>query len=145
MHEGLKNNIREWPTNQQFANFLQHNTTLSPLQQDEQAKKVDAFLRTCLDRLNKNFSRWANDFLVCTIGGEAICAKYVVKYLLKIDDGIATNITYHSEFHGLTFDIDNFCHFIKDKCVSHSNVMQSNHLTQFAPEALQLISSGEQL
>ena len=84
MCEGFKSNIRQWPTNQHFANFLQHNILLSALQQDEQAKKVDAFLSTCLDRLNKTFSRWANDFLVCTIGGEAICAKYFVKYMLKL-------------------------------------------------------------
>ena len=56
-------------------------------------KKVGALIGICLDCLNKTMSRYPNDFLVCAIGGEAIYAKYVVKYLLKSDDGLATNIT----------------------------------------------------
>ena len=40
-------------------------------------------------------------------------------------------------------EVENVMFFIKQKCKSKQEITNSAHLTQFAPEALQLISSGE--
>ena len=145
MHEDLRNNTnKQWPKNTHFDDFMEYNRlSLSPSEQIEQADKVDRFFTTCLRLLDKHFYRVANGFLVCALGGEPICSMYVARFLLGNDNGEATNVTYNSEFHNSKIKIDSFREFIKQKYKSKQEITNSAHLTQFAPEALQLISSGE--
>lgn len=84
MHEDLKNNTnKQWEKKKHLDDFMQRNkASLSPLEQIEQAIKVEIFFETSPKMLNKNFYRVDNDFLVCALGGEPIYTMPVARFLL---------------------------------------------------------------
>ena len=106
---------------------------------------MDAFITTLQRSLTKNFFRASNQLLISALGGECLCAKQVAKYLLVQECTEQPDVTYHSEFHNRKFNLQQFRKFIDDTCTTRNKIVSSSHLTQFPPEAIQLIASGKNI
>ena len=143
MHDDLKQNMQgKWKNNTHFSKFVQHLTTLTEAEKLEQEKKVESMFVTAHKSLLKNFNRYSNHLLVCSLGGESMCAQQVAKFLLG-QEMETMNITYNSEFHDHQIDICRFAKFIRETCTTLEQVRTSNHLTQFSIDAIVRIANGE--
>ena len=92
--------------------------------------------------LLKNSNQYSNQLLVCSLGGESMCAQQAVKFFLG-KEMETNNITYNSKFHDHHIDICRFAKFISKTCTTLQQVRTSKHLTQFLVDVIIIIANGE--